>query len=109
MNEVHLINIAEINHQVWKNRLIKDLEAFVKFARKKRNLYNAEIEWDFENVFKRKTVYRQFKTSKDLIQSTASDKVFPLPFNGDDEANNAAFIEIMRYLKYDYYVRYYKG
>ena len=46
---------------------------------------------------------------KDLISSTSPEKVFPLPFNGDDEANNAAFIEIMRYLKYDYYVRYYKG
>ena len=46
---------------------------------------------------------------KDLISSTSPEKVFPLPFNGDDESNNAAFIEIMRYLKYDYYVRYYKG
>lgn len=33
---------------------------------------------------------------------------FRLPFKGDDEVNNAVFIEVMRYLKYDYYVRYRK-
>lgn len=33
---------------------------------------------------------------------------FRLPFRGDDEVNNAAFIEMMRYLKYDYYTRHYQ-
>lgn len=43
-----------------------------------------------------------------LIRSTDRSKIFELPFKGDDESNNASFIEIMRYLKYDYYVRYVK-
>lgn len=33
---------------------------------------------------------------------------FHLPFQGDDEVNNAVFIEVMRYLKYDYYRHYCK-
>lgn len=34
---------------------------------------------------------------------------FRLPFQGDDEVNNAAFIEIMRYMKHDYFKRYYNS
>ena len=40
--------------------------------------------------------------------SNSKEKVFHLPFEKDDEINNAAFIEIMRYLKYDYYRTYFK-
>ena len=52
---------------------------------------------------------------KDIIVMTADEEflakkpegAFRLPFSGDDEVNNAAFIEMMRYLKYDYFVSYY--
>lgn len=40
--------------------------------------------------------------------ANSREMVFHLPFEKDDEINNAAFIEIMRYLKYDYYRTYFQ-
>ena len=37
---------------------------------------------------------------------TDQHMIFHLPFAGDDEASNTAFVEIMRYLKYRYYIDY---
>lgn len=45
--------------------------------------------------------------NRDIQKGLPAEKIFRLPFDGDDECNNAAFIEIMRYLKFDYYQRYY--
>ncbi len=38
MNELHPINIGEINRQIWKQRLMNDLEKFTVEVRKKRHI-----------------------------------------------------------------------
>ena len=55
---------------------------------------------------------RKFKKSvimtghNELTSVSENHIVFRLPIVGDDEASNTVFIEIMRYLKYKYYITY---
>ena len=44
--------------------------------------------------------------NEELMSDSENHLILHMPFSGDDEASNAVFVEIMRYLKYRYYVSY---
>ena len=46
--------------------------------------------------------------NREIKKSSEKEMIMYLPFEDDDEKNNTAFLEIMRYLKYDYYRTYFK-
>lgn len=46
--------------------------------------------------------------NEEIVPESEEGLILHLPFAGDDEASNAVFVEIMRYLKYRYYMEYRK-